>query len=225
MNSLSSLLEKPWLPLPASEKIEAGDDEGNLAAATALRFLIAIISVIFFLLILTFISRTQFSDFQAMAGTPWQPLTNTLPLWLNTSALLTASIALHFAGKQAKARKMAGSVIFIAVAVMFSLLFIIGQLWLWDRLIDLGYFVASNPANSYFYLFTGAHGLHLVGGIFALANVCLHFYRHHSPEKLSVNIGLCARYWHFLLGLWFVLFGLLTAGPESYKAIAQLCGL
>jgi cytochrome c oxidase subunit 3 len=43
--------------------------------------------------------------------------------------------------------------------------------------------------------------------------------------QLSASVELCAIYWHYLLGLWFVLFALLTSTPQTYETIARLCGL
>jgi len=43
--------------------------------------------------------------------------------------------------------------------------------------------------------------------------------------QLGASVELCAIYWHYLLGLWLVLFALLTSTPETYQAIAAFCGL
>ena len=51
-----------------------------------------------------------------------------------------------------------------------ALAFIVGQLAAWRELVDAGYFVAANPANTFFYLLTAVHGLHLTGGLAALVN-------------------------------------------------------
>lgn len=222
MNNLSSLLEKPWLPL--TTEIEAATLSIHYAR-TAMRFLIAIISVVFFLFILTFITRSQFPDFVALSASPWTPLSNSSQLWLNSAALLLASIALQWACFAAQKRNATAVSVALLIAGLFSLLFLAGQLWLWQRLMALGYFVAANPANSYFYLFTGAHAVHLIGGVVALLYVSNNFLRHGLNSRLGVNLQLCANYWHFLFALWLLLFALLTATPDTYRAIALLCGL
>ncbi|MNN99150.1 hypothetical protein D3C81_2187220 [compost metagenome] len=55
--------------------------------------------------------------------------------------------------------------------------------------------------------------------------VVMRLLRHASPARLRSGIELCAIYWHYLLGLWLVLFALLTSTPETYQAIAAFCGL
>ena len=72
-----------------------------------------------------------------------------------------------------------------------------------------GFFLASNPANSFFSLITAVHGLHMLGGLVALARTAGKMWRGLSVEKLRLSVELCAIYWHFLLVVWLLLFALL----------------
>lgn len=108
---------------------------------------------------------------------------------------------------------------------VFAIAFLTGQVWVWQQFVAWGYFVASNPANSFFYLLTGVHGLHLLGGLIAWGITVVKFLRHVPLPQLRVSVELCTTYWHYLLGLWFVLFALLTSTPQTYEAIARFCGL
>ena len=49
----------------------------------------------------------------------------------------------------------------------------------------MGFYIDSNPANSYFYLLTAVHGLHLMGGLMVLSNVVFRVWYDNSPESLS----------------------------------------
>ena len=83
---------------------------------------------------------------------------------------------------------------------MASLGFLGGQLVAWRELAASGYLVAGNPADSFFYLLTGLHGLHVLGGLVALARTAsrrLGLRRGRSSLRLRVE--LCTIYWHFLL--------------------------
>jgi len=66
-----------------------------------------------------------------------------------------------------------------------------------------GAFLAQNPHSSFFYLFTGLHALHLVGGIVALLVVLFRS----APRRELVDV--VTYYWHFLGVLWLALFGVL----------------
>ena len=110
-----------------------------------------------------------------------------------------------------------------------ALAFLAGQLWVWQVLTASGYGVAANPANSFFYLLTGLHGLHLLGGLVAWAGTWAGELRGGPTPRANtgrqLHVLLLARYWHFLLALWLLLFALLASPPESLAALAELCGL
>ena len=224
MNFFRTLGEKPWLAQAGEIAVINNSEQNILKGKTALNFLLAVVGVIFFLFTVTFLSRTQFPDFMALSGEPWQPFTNPVQLWYNTAALLLGGIGLQGAKLSAKANHFNKALVGIIIGIFFTLLFLVGQLLVWTQLYALGYVLTSNPANSYFYLFTAVHGLHILGGLVALSYVTFQFIRKNGVARLSSGISLCATYWHFLFVVWLLLFALLTSSPETYKTIAQLCG-
>ena len=224
MNFFQTITEKPWLPLTEPVPVIPADEQEILKGKTALKFLLGVVGVIFFLFSVTYLSRTQFPDFLALSGEPWQPFTNPIQLWVNTIALLFGGVALQWAKLSAHKNQLNKAFAGIIIATFFTMSFLIGQLLVWNQLYALGYVLTSNPANSYFYLFTSIHGIHILGGLVALSNVTLQFIRKSSVAKLSAGISLCTTYWHFLFLVWLLLFALLTSSPETYKTIAILCG-
>jgi cytochrome c oxidase subunit 3 len=224
MNFFKALGEKPWLAQVGEIPIINNAEQEVLKGKTALKFFLAVVGVIFFLFTVTFLSRTQFPDFMALSGEPWQPFTNPIKLWYNTAALMLGSIALQWAKLSVLANHLDRALAGIILGIFFSLSFLMGQLLVWNQLYDLGYVITSNPANSYFYLFTAVHGVHILGGLAALFKVTYQFMQKKSLTQLSAGISLCTSYWHFLFVVWLLLFALLTSSPETYKTIAQLCG-
>ena len=226
MKVLRVLREKSWLhePVTAGEApLYAGPDT-SAAARTALRFFMIIVSVLFFLFIITFLSRSQYPDFEALAGAPWQPFTDPSRLWFNTTILACSSLAMQLGLAGARKHKFNIAVVGISAAVFFSVLFLLAQLNLWQYLQSMGFYINSNPANSYFYVLTAIHGLHLAGGLAVLLNVVFRLWYYNSPDTLSASLQLCTIYWHFLLGVWLVLFALLTSQPDTINALAAMCG-
>ena len=66
-------------------------------------------------------------------------------------------------------------------------------------------------ANAFFYVLTALHGLHVLGGLYYWAKVVTQLFKeNYNVSKIKHNIELCAIYWHFLLVVWFVLFGLMV---------------
>ena len=132
-------------------------------------------------------------------------------LWANTAVLIASSFILE----RARLRLSNGDVPSFRklwlVSTVMGLLFVTGQLVAWRELVAQGVYIASNQASSFFYIFTGAHGVHLLGGLAALLFVLLRNF-----EKSQVSMSLAAEitsyYWHFMDGLWIFLFALLYLG-------------
>ena len=95
------------------------------------------------------------------------------------------------------------------VAGGFALAFLAGQLLAWQQLFELGYFAAANPANAFFYLITALHAVHLAGGLVAWSRTTAKVVGGTEMDKVRASVALCAIYWHFLLVVWLVMFGLL----------------
>ncbi|QFU25084.1 cytochrome c oxidase subunit 3 [Shewanella eurypsychrophilus] len=226
MNILKQLTEKPWLAQPAGviDKALVEYQPGS-PGKTALLFFIAVVTVIFFLFTVTYLSRSQYADFQALGGEPWSPLYQPMWLWMNTVWLFMASLCLQLSATQAKKQQLNSLLMLLTASVLCSLLFLFGQWSVWQQLSSQGFMINSNPANSYFYLLTAIHGLHLFGGLFALARVVVIFAGKTQLETLNKSLKLCAWYWHYLFLVWLFLFTLLTASPSTYNTIAAWCGL
>lgn len=224
MKIFNTLAEKPWLESSTGVGFEHLEEENYTPGKTALKFFLAVVSVVFFLFIITFLSRTQFADFQALAGQPWLPLENSAQLLINTGFILCASILLQLAVQLATKVSANISFALICAAMVVSLLFIFGQWHVWQMLSNNGYYVNSNPANSFFYLLTGMHALHLIGGLLAMIRLLYVFYRSGNSKQFNQALQLATTYWHYLFFVWLILFTLLTSSTETFKTIAQICG-
>jgi cytochrome c oxidase subunit III len=132
-------------------------------------------------------------------------------LWFNTAVLVGSSFTLERARLRLTFEDVPGfRKLWLATTAM-GFLFVVGQLVAWRQLVSQGVYIASNQASSFFYIFTGAHGVHLLGGVTALLFVSLRNF-----EKSQISISLAAEitsyYWHFMDGLWVFLFALLYLG-------------
>jgi cytochrome c oxidase subunit 3 len=209
MSIFSTLREKPWIqhPLPAGGSVDEEVADPQAAARLALRFVLAIVGVLFFLFIITFLSRSQYPDFEALSGAPWQPFTDASRLWFNTGVLAVASLAMQISLVSARRQRLNAAVVGLSAAVFFTIGFLLAQYELWLHLQSMG-----------------VHGLHLVGGLLVLAHVVFRIWYDEELATLAGPLQLCAVYWHFLFGVWLVLFALLTSTPETINALAALCG-
>jgi len=195
------------------------------AAKLGLWLFMVVVSVLFLLLTLAYLSRAQFEDWQALAGAPWLPLGQPWRLWVNTALLAAGSGALQWAAIAARRGNARGTRLGLSLGGLLAAGFLVGQLWVWQVLAGAGYALAANPANSFFYLLTALHGLHLTGGLVAWARTTAGAWRGVPNPRVQLHVALCSRYWHFLLVLWVLLFTLLASPPENLAALAALCGL
>jgi cytochrome c oxidase subunit 3 len=179
----------------------------------------AVVSVLFLLFAVAYVMRMELPDWRALPGVPWQ-------LWLSTGLLAAGSVALECARTAAARGRGMQLRLEFACGGAAALAFIGVQLWAWQRMLALDYFVAANPANSFFYLLTGLHGLHVAGGLVAGAVVAAHLARGASARRVKLWVALCAQYWHFLLALWLAVFGLLFfVTPEFVDFVCTSIGI
>ncbi|WP_158900960.1 cytochrome c oxidase subunit 3 [Burkholderia sp. L27(2015)] len=187
----------------------------ELAAKTGLWVLTAVLSVLFTLLLFAYVIRMSDGDWRPLA-VPWQ-------LWMNTGVLILGSIALQHAATTARRPRPDGLNASLLASGLCGLAFLAGQLWAWERLNALNHTIAANPANSFFYLLTGLHGVHVIGGLVALTWGVTLVRRYPGALRSRLCVTLCARYWHFLLAVWLVLFSaLMWITPEIAR---NLCGV
>jgi len=209
------ITEKSWLDqtLPTTE-YGTLTQRDFFSKRIALWLFIAMVTVIFTLFIVTFLTHSQYPDFAALAGEPWRPLGDTSQLWISTGLLIVSSVLMELALTQAKAQRPGYSLGFLLAAAVLALQFLVSQAMVWQQLSGMGYGIRSNPASSYFFLFTGIHGLHLLGGLVVLVRPLSFMWRSSPTEVVTGSLRLCALYWHYLLGIWLLLFGFSPALPK-----------
>lgn len=141
----------------------------------------------------------------------WVPLHLPWIVWCNTAILLASSGAIEVARKRLSFGEIQRFRKIWLVATTLGVLFVLGQLLAWRQMVVAGFYVATNQASSFFYIFTGLHGLHLLGGICALLYVS---FRRFEIAKVSRAIAaeVASYYWHFMDVLWVFLLALLYIG-------------
>ena len=185
--------------------------------------LLVVIGMLFLLITVAYLGRSQFDDWRSLADTA-EPLSNPWRLWINTGLLALGSVALHWARKSQADGRAHAMRLGLAAAGVFSAAFLAGQLTVWNELVAGGHLVDRNPANSFFYLITGLHGVHLGVGLLVLAFVGLRAWRR-APLGRGLGLQLCTWYWDFLLVLWLAMFALVASSRETLDAFAALCGM
>ena len=198
------LAQKPWDPSQA--KIDDMHEGGTINLSKGklgLRFIMFVSTIFFCLFIVTYSDRMVYPDWQRMPE-PWL-------LWFNTAVLFFSSMV--FVNTQIASKNNQFQIVKKRLLLIgfLAFAFLIGQLLVWQQLIANGYYVSTNPSNAYFYVFTALHGLHLLGGLvyWYLTIKKVWISSDIVVSKAKHTVDLCAIYWHFLLAVWVVLFGLM----------------
>lgn len=189
---------KPWLETGLAGITET---PSVAAAKIGLGVFLAIIGSLFALLLGAYAMRMDMGA--------WRPPPMPKLLWFNTVLLILSSGALQWTKAAARRGVMESVRGGLLAAGVFALAFLAGQLMAWRQLDAEGYYLTANPAAAFFYLITGIHGLHLLGGLVALSRTVDKAWRDFAVSEMHLSIELCTIYWHFLLLVWFAFFGLL----------------
>jgi cytochrome c oxidase subunit 3 len=214
----SQLTAKPWEPA----QVRADDLDRGVAfslprAKLALRVFFGVATVLFLLLIMAYGARMEFED--------WRPAPQSRLLWLNTAMLVLSSIGMQWAQLAVRRGAIDDLRNGLVAGGVFAVAFLGGQILAWQQLASLDAFDVTSPAIGFFYLITGLHALHLAGGLVAWTRTAARVWGNDDPGALRLSVELCTVYWHFLLLLWLVLFGLLFSGNDNLGILLTLCGI
>ena len=211
--SRQGLAVKPWLQVDQAGGVAAPNPAPYTPAQVGLGVFLAVVGSLFALLITGYLLRSEGLDWRDMP-LPWI-------VWPNTLALVGTGLALEWALRAANRGDRGAVRTGVLAAIGLALLFLVGQFVAWRMLAATGNFVNSGPADSFFYLMTAAHGLHVIGGMFALAGTFERIRRNERAERIKLSVELSATYWLFMLLIWALLLGVLSGSAGDFLAF---CG-
>ena len=153
----------------------------------------------------------------------WIPIKLPILLLANTSVLLLSTASMELARRQMNretavppAASFPGAFFdgekampWLALTVLLGICFLTGQWLAWQELARRGFYVATSPSSSFIYLLTGAHAIHLIGGILALLVACGAAALRRPVATRNILVDVTAWYWHFMALLWVYLLCLL----------------
>lgn len=200
------VMTKPWLETGTPE----GTDVQFATGRVGLRILLIVLGALFALFGSAFVMRMDLEV--------WSTFALPFIVWLNIVPLVLASVFLHRAARAVATDDHPATRRATAIAGLATATFLIGQLYTWRALLGAGEGLIASPASSFFYLLSGLHGLHVLGGIAALM-----FVMGRGADALrrrQNGIGFCATYWDFLLVVWC---GLLFLFSGWGNQLAALC--
>jgi cytochrome c oxidase subunit 3 len=180
-------------------------------ARLGLWIFLAVVTSLFGLFITAYYMRMSHSHGGMSGHSDWISIPKPTILWLNTVCLVASSIAMQWARLAVSKGSARATRLSLAAGGTLTLVFLIGQLAAWAQVHDSPFFSPSNPAVAFFYVLTAIHGAHLLGGLYVWGRTLIRL----GAQRVSLvdsrlTVELCSVYWHYLLLVWLVLFGLLS---------------
>jgi cytochrome c oxidase subunit 3 len=132
--------------------------------------------------------------------------------FVSTGLILVSSGTFQRAKRSLQQDRPRAYLRWLLATLALGIAFLASQLVGWRELARAGVYFAGHPRSSFFYLATGLHGAHLIGGI---GLVLVLVFRRLRPgwllhgEKNSTWHGVVGLYWHTMDGIWVWLFLLL----------------
>lgn len=138
----------------------------------------------------------------------WQEYQVPEIFYISTIILLGSSAALQFAfrsfNKGSESAYRAG----LILTALLGTAFVVMQYFGWNALYDIGVPLDGNPSGSFFYVISGLHAVHILGGIAAIGVALYHAFalKFEVTPQRKLRFSLVAQYWHFVDILWLYLF-------------------
>lgn len=202
MSFYKNVTAKPWeytSPTLGTGPETAFQSESERIALT---LFLVVVGVIFSLLAVSYYVRMELDD--------WIPMAEPSLLWINTALLIGSSVLFQLARNTAQGENFLRARTMFVAAGLFAILFVAGQALAWQQLSNNGFTVSNGPASAFFYLLTGMHVLHIVGGLWVWSKTTLRFFSQAQLSDVKLSVELCTTYWHFLLVLWVIIFAVLA---------------
>ena len=193
---------QPWVAEAVDETAHQGPFNAR-PKLVALTTFLAVVTSFFALILSAYSLRMDYGD--------WVPLTEPQLLWVNTGILVLASIAFQWTRNRITYGIAARLAPGLLLSGLLTIGFLAGQLVVWQQLYASGEYLTTNPSNGFFYLLTGIHGLHILGGMYVWARALVRVMGGSESESVKQSIELCTIYWHFLLLVWLIIFGFMLA--------------
>jgi len=131
-------------------------------------------------------------------------------LWVTTLVIAACSLAVSRASASIRLGETTRAWRWLVATLGLGFLFLVSQTANWWGLITLN--VTARTKNLYaftFYMLTGLHAAHVIGGLILLGVVAARARRGRYGSGHHAGITYAAMYWHFLGAVWVLLFAVL----------------
>ncbi len=131
----------------------------------------------------------------------------------STAMIIGTSVSLHAAMKNVRANRLTSLDKSLYIAAAFAVAFLAAQSFNWTDLLRAHMETDQRAVFLVtFFLLTGLHALHVLGGFVPLVLVIRHARRKEYTSSRHEGVKLCVQYWHFLAVVWMFLVAAISIG-------------
>lgn len=125
----------------------------------------------------------------------------------STLIIVLSSLSMYLAQRSARLLQFGKQKLWLGVTIVLGLAFFGMQLYGWTVLVKIGvYFINPNASQSFIYIFTGAHLLHIFAGLILLGNALLTVIRNRPQVTNIYRMEMASLFWHFVDLVWIYLY-------------------
>jgi len=182
-------------------QVQQEEDKLNLAPKKFVMWLIVFTSFMFF--------AALTSAFIVYSSRPGYGLKMILPqaFKLSTLVIIMSSITMYMASNAARALQFDKQRLLLLTTGILGILFLGLQVYAWGAMIKMGaYLINPNASQSFIYVFTGAHLVHIIAGIGLLIYAFLGNNKNIPQVKNLYRMEFASIFWHFVDIIWIYLY-------------------
>ena len=125
----------------------------------------------------------------------------------STTVIIISSITMFIASRAAKRLEFGKQRLFLWLTLALGMLFFVIQIYGWSILIKMGvYFINPNASQSFIYVFTGMHLIHIFAGLLLIINTLWRSYKNVPQAKNLFGMEMSGIFWHFVDIIWIYLY-------------------
>lgn len=125
----------------------------------------------------------------------------------STAVIIISSITMYLASRAAKQLEFQKQRLMLWITTLLGVAFFFLQVYGWNVLVGMGVHVINeNASQSFIYIFTGMHLLHIVAGVALLLNTLARNFKTIGQARNVFRMEFASIFWHFVDIIWIYLY-------------------
>jgi cytochrome c oxidase subunit 3 len=125
----------------------------------------------------------------------------------SSCVIVLSSVTMFMASRAAKRSQISKQRLYLWLTLGLGILFCVLQVYAWSILVKMGiYFVNPNASQSFIYVFTFVHLVHIIAGLGFILNAIFVSYKN-KPQAINLfKMEISSIFWHFVDIMWIYLY-------------------